>query len=250
MAGIELKTGLFNGETGVPVAGVYETSATQKFPLGTEFKMADGSKFRYSKAGAVALTKALMTQSPAEVAHHKEVVIGTAAAIGATTIAIGATLSTATTADQYKDGYILINKGTGIGQMYRIKSNTAGTSPSLELYHPLVEAIDASTEITLKANPWNSVIALPTTATGVPTGIPLVDVTAAYYFWAQVSGPAPNIVDTGDTVVLGQPVGKPGTNAVAGACGVVANDGTDCVYGRCMTVGAAGEPALVFLTLE
>lgn len=246
---IELKKGII-GNTAVPLSGIYAETATQKFVLGTEFKMADGTKFRYAKAGASALTKGYMGQSPAEESDHKEIAIGTAADAGDYVLTISTTLSTATTADQYKDGYILINKGSGISQLHRVKSNTAGTTCTVTLYHPLVEDVDSTDEFTLKANPWNGVVVLPTTATGIPAGVPLIDVTAEYYYWAQVSGPAPLIVDTADTVVIGQPVGKPGTNAVAGACGVVAADGTDIVYGRCMTVGAAAEPALVFLTIE
>jgi hypothetical protein len=57
-------------------------------------------------------------------------------------------------------------------------------------------------------------------------------------------------VDTGDTVILGNPVGFPSTNAVAGACGVISTTGTGNIYGNCMTVGVADETALVFLTLE
>lgn len=246
---IELKSTM-NGDTAVPVASIYEQTATQKFPLGTEFSTQDGRKFRYAKAGAVALVNSYMCQAPVEIAHHKEVVIGTAAAVGDTTLTLSTTLSTAVTKDQYKDGYVLVNKGTGLGQCYRIKGNSAGTTCTIELYDAVAVAIAKTAEITLKANPWNGVLVAATTQTGIPVGVPLCPITAAYYGWLQVAGPAPVVVDTGDTVVLGAPVGKPGTNAVAGACGVVANDGTCNVYGNCMTVGAADETALVFLTLE
>lgn len=253
---IELKTGII-GSTAVPVSSIYGETATQKFPIGTQYVTEDGRKFRYAKNGAVALGRALMCQAPVEIAHHKEIVIGTAAAVGDTTLTISTTLSTATTADQYKDGFIIINKGTGLGQTYRVKSNTAGTTCTVTLYDPVVIAIAATAEFTLKANPWNGVIVSATTQTGIPVGVPLNTVTIGYYCWLQTHGPAGMTVDTGDTVVLGHPVGKPGTNAVAGACGTIDSAVSSSIavlvcniYGNCMTVGAADETALVFLTLE
>jgi hypothetical protein len=246
---IEPRSGL-NGETAVPVASIYEATTTQKFALGTEYKTQDGRKFRYTKAGAVALVNSYMCQAQVEIAHHKEIAIGTAAAVGATSLLLSTTLSTEVTKDQYKDGYVMVNKGTGLGQCYRIKSHTTGTTITIELFDAVAVAIANTAEVTLKANPWNGVLVAATTQTGIPVGVPLCPIAAASFGWLQTVGPAPVVVDTGDTVILGAPVGKPGTAAVAGACGVVTNDGTDNVYGNCMTVGAADETALVFLNLE
>jgi hypothetical protein len=78
--------------------------------------------------------------------------------------------------------------------------------------------------------------------------VPLIGVTIAYYYWSQTVGPAPVIVDTGETIVVGQPVGLPATSAVPGACGV--NVTITTRWGRVMFVAAAAEAALIDLQLE
>jgi len=246
---IELKTGVMGG-TAVPISSIYEETVDQKFGLGSLYVTDDERKFRYAKNGAVALGKALMCQAPVEIAHHKGIALGTAAAVGDEQFTISTTLSTATTKDQYKDGYIQIVTGTGIGQIFRVKSNTAGTTCVVTLYDKVVTACATTDTFTLKANPWNGVLVAANSQTGIPVGVPLAPVTISYYCWIQVSGPSAMIADTTDVTVLGAPVGRSSTQAVPGAVGVVTNDGTDNVYGNCMTAAAAASAIMVFLTLE
>ena len=104
--------------------------------------------------------------------------------------------------------------------------------------------------MTLKASIWQNTIVAATTITGCPCGVPLVDVTATYWYWSQTGGTCPIIVDDGDTIVVGEPAGKPGTNGDAGAVGVVENDGTDAIYGLVEWIGATDEPALIHLNLD
>jgi hypothetical protein len=52
-------------------------------------------------------------------------------------------------------------------------------------------------------------------------------------------------VDTGDTLTIGEPVGSPGTNAVAGAVGGATT--LEGRYGKAMSIGAADEIALINL---
>jgi hypothetical protein len=173
-----------------------------------------------------------------------------ASVAGATTVGISTTLSTAMVLNEYADGWLCINDATGEGQVYQIKGNDAGTTGNIYLWDPLITALATTSEFTLIRNPFHSVVVAPTTKAAPVAGVPLIDVTAAYFFWAQVKGPAPLLVDTGDTVVIGSWVGEPGTRADAGACGVVGDDLTDNVWGVCMSARAATEYALVNLTLE
>jgi hypothetical protein len=236
----------------IPFNSVYAQSATQEFALGARLELWDGRKFRYAKAGASALSKGKMTQSVAPTANHTNVALtGSSAAIGDTTIAIASALSTALVLNEYAEGWLIINDATGEGQVYQIKGNDAGTTGNIYLYEGIKTALVATSEFTLVRNRFASVIVFPTTATSTPAGVPLIDVTATYYFWSQVAGPAPLLVDTGDTVVIGNPVGEPATHADAGSCGVVdASMATAKPWGRCMVVEAATEYALIDLTLE
>jgi len=241
---------------------LWNPTSDKRFPLGAIAETRDGRRFRYSKNGAVALVVAHMNASEAPSANGLEIVqTGYTGAVGDKSFDILLTTGHNYAAGELIDGYLYKNKsgtdGTVIGDMYVIKDNkfvTAGddTVMRIEIADEggLRVAFSATDELSLVKNPYRDVVVAPTTAAAIPTGVNVCAVSANYYFWAQTRGPAPLITDAGDTVVVGEPIGKPGTNGTAGAGGVVANDGTDIVYGYVMAVGAAGEPSLVFLTLE
>lgn len=236
----------------VPVDHVFTESSTQEYAIGTEFEtweFGQRQRFRYCKNASVALSKALMCQAPANIANHVEHLGGasTTGAAGTKEIVIGQTMTTALTANQYDNGTVVVNKATGIGDIYYIKSHTNSVTPTLTLYNKIRTAVDTTSEFTLVANKANGVIVMPTTATGQPVGVPLIDVTADYYFWAQVSGPCPMIVDTGETLVIGEPAGYPATISVAGAVGVPG--ATDAVFGLVASVNIAAEVATINLNL-
>lgn len=237
-------------EPTVPIKSIYEASETQKFRLGTIFETNDGRLFRYAKAGAVALDMAYMGQAQAPTANHENIAVGGTAAIGDKSVEIATTLGTALVKDEYAEGFFWINDADAEGNCHKVKGNDAGTTGTIILYDPLIEALLATSEFSLVRNLWNGVIIAPTTKTAAPVGVPLCDVTAAYYYWAQTRGPAPVKVDTGDTLIIGSPAGQPGTWADAGAIGVVANDGTCNVWGIVLSASAATETALIDLCLD
>jgi len=111
------------------------------------------------------LAKSKVVQSPAEVTNHQEHVggAGTVAAAGTELVTIGLTMTTATTLDQYRGGFITFNKVTGLGQIYPIIGNTASITPDIDLGETIVTAGDTTTEFTLTPNIFNGVIILPTT---------------------------------------------------------------------------------------
>ena len=122
----------------------------------------------------------------------------------------------------------------------------------LVLAEPLRNAIAATDKVTLiPSRQMATVVAIATTLTGPAAGVPLVDVTAAYYYWAQTKGPAPIIVDTADTLVVGGKAGVPATDAIAGTCGTTtATAYAFPIYGTVLWIGTAAEPALINLELE
>lgn len=229
---------------------IWTPHATQKYMLGTILDFDDGRRFRYAKNGAVALTAAYMNQQPAKTANwFEQAQTGTTVPTAGdheVKVIIGATDPTK---DQWAEGWLLVNKGTGIGQMLKIKSNPAENDPTIVLAEPVKTAWAATSEISILVNQYNGVIVMPTTATGIPVGVNLTAVTIGYYFWCQTRGPAPVIVDTSETLVIGEPAGYPATPNVAGACGPIGAD-TDSFWGNCMHVGAAAEPAVLDLALE
>lgn len=237
---------------GVPEHGPNAISATAAYALGTKLEARDGRAWRYALAGGVELSPGLMTQSEAIAAEAiNEVQTGYTTNIGDTTITILLTTSSGILDGQLANGWLLVTDGTGEGHYYRIANNvwtTGDTVMQLTLHEPILVATEATTEVTVIKNLYSKVVVAPTTLTGICVGVPNLTVTANNYFWAQTKGPCAMVVDTGETLVVGGPVGYPETIAVAGAVGVPTV--TDHIWGQAIQIGAAGESAMINLQLE
>jgi len=233
LSGSIIRGGLLAGQSH---QSPYEESATQNYVLGSVMVKPDGREFVYSKAGGSNLTIATMQQAPAPTSDWAETAqAGHGALAKATSIDV-LTTGTDPGADGWKDGYLIVNKGTNTGQMYKIKSNTAAATNvvTCELYDAIVSDIVAADEITVIKNPYNGTVIAPLGGlTAQVVGVPLIAVTTLYYYWAQTKGPAPLL--TQGTVVVGDNVGLGGT--VNGACGAV------------ITLGASTEYSIVDLKL-
>ena len=248
------ESGIIWGSTSEPQQSIYTQSETQKYTLGTLLVLPDGRKFRYAKNGAVALSKAYMTQSPAGVANclqEAQGTSGTAVEIGDQEIVVDVTSASGITDNLYSEGWLVVNKSTGIGDIYKILACNllTATTAKVLLETPIRTAFAAATELSLVKNKWCGVLVSTVTATQTPTGVPLVDVTIGYYAWLQTCGPAPVYVDAGDTIVIGNNVGTPGTAGAAGTCGVQ-TAGTLPIWGQVMYVAAAADVGLIDLKLD
>jgi len=212
--------------------------------------------FRYSKNGAVALSKALMTHgttsTDGEVTKTKEIVqTGHAWAVGDTSGTVLVTTGGVYAKNEYAGGLMYGNKVAAIGDMYRIiasEQQATDTIMNIELDTPIRTAISVTTEVTLQTNKYSRTVVFDTSSLGFATGVPLIDVTAEYYYWAQTGGPAPILVDDSETVVIGDKVGPPGTYADAGSCGVYVT--IQQHWGHVLSVGPADEPAIVDLDID
>ena len=245
--------GIILGDESEPRQTIHEESSTQQYTLGTQLWYGDGRKFRYASSGA-ALSKAYMTCSATNTPNCVAEAQGTSGVnveIGDMEITIDVTNASGITDDLYAEGYVSVDTSTGIGDIYKIVACKllTTTTARLLLETKIRTAWAAGTTISLLRNRFRDVVVFPTTATQPATGIPLIDVTSGYYFWAQTKGEAPCYVDTGDTIVLGEMVGKPGTHTVAGACGVP-TAGTSDVWGKVRYVVAAASVAVIDLNLD
>ena len=191
-----------------------KTSAVAAHQLGDVYRDGNGRCFVYSKAGAVALGRGKLAVQPTIVANHINMSFAVAPTAGDTKISI--TLgATAATADQYKDGFMVVNDGTGEGRLYPIEGNiSAGSAGTIVVY--LKEAIDTTgalsqTNVDLVAGKWNGTVISATDQADCPAGVPLVAVTAAYFYWSQTGGPASVLADetltpVGGVVTIGSAV--------------------------------------------
>ena len=227
---------------------IYELSSTQLHRLGMRATTGDGRAFRYSEAGGVALTPGKLIQGAAPLANHLNRAAAATAAVGATKVQVGFG-ATAAAANYYVEGFLHCNDNGAEGEIYKVKSHLAISGSDdvwINLYDPLVTAITITTdEVTLTKNPWDSTIIVPNTGyTAGVVGVPIIDVTASSYFWAQTWGPCP--VLTQGAVVIGQNVILGGT--ADGAIGPSTVDVSPNI-GWVMQVNASTEYSLIFLTI-
>jgi uncharacterized protein YsxB (DUF464 family) len=154
----------------------YAQYSTQLFPLGTKLVRGDRA-WRYCLNGAVANTvlgTPLQTAARQHAEADDDVVCGAVAAIGAKAVSVTSTTNLAVAANYYKEGYLYVNDVTGEGQCMKIKSHPAlaGTAVSIfTLYDPLVTALDATSQLGLKKNPYDSVVAVAAVCTGPVIGV-------------------------------------------------------------------------------
>jgi len=179
----------------VAAQDIYEESSTALHKLGERIVIGD-RVFRYAKAGSSALTAGLLVGAPCTLTSEDTVTV--AHPIGTTVVTVTAA---SVSADDFAEGYLVVDEGTGAGETYKIKSNTATSGGTIQvtLYDGLKTAWSTSdTDVTLIPSPYNGLIVCPTDGIIMPVGVPLIDVTANYYFWVQVKGPAGVKVDAGD----------------------------------------------------
>lgn len=240
---------------GEPITSIYETTTTQEHELGTKLVYTDGRVFRYARNGGTILAKALMTTSQALNARsvaETQSTYGTEANLTDQEIDIDVATGGTWTANEYSGGYLSVDSGTGIGDIYKIMANEINGSDDtlmrVLLETPIRTAWAAGTVISLVQSPWYDVDVMPTTAEGTPAGIPLVGVAASSYCWLQTGGYAPCIIDTAETLIKGEPAGLPATPNVAGACGPIGAD-TDAMWGTAVYV-ASGAATVGIIDLK
>lgn len=180
-------------KTGGWLQGLYEISATAREEVGTLRRDLYGNAYRYAKAGGTALSPGKATTSPAANADWQDIAVAAAVAVGGKQVTLTNTAVGVDTlaADYFKGGQLQINDAAGEGHWYRIVSSTALTAASTAVTVTLDEgirvALTTSSEGTLVPNPYMGVV-VSSTETLQPTGTPLVDVTAEYYYWSQTGG--------------------------------------------------------------
>ena len=170
---------------------INHTSATQEFPLGTIREYYE-NLYIYCKAGAVNLSPALICVTPTTDAVEVEDTATVAHAIGSKQVTV--TANADWTQDQFRDGYLWVDSGTGIGECYRIASHPAianTATGTITLCEPLVTAWSTSdTDISMMVSPYRGVLVAPTATHGEEHAVcvPQWAVTANYYFWGLGRG--------------------------------------------------------------
>jgi len=237
----------FSTNPGSAPQGPYIAGAsTQAMTLGSKFVDQAGNTYRYCLVGGTALVPGKLYQAPAEITNHQNLTPA-AAAIGATSVTV--TLgNTATTANQYAEGYLVVTVTPGQGYKYRISSHPAASGSAtcvITLEDPILVALTTSSRVDLVLNPYSGVIVNPTTASSCPVGAAIYPTAASTYGFIQTGGIAPLLVDD-QTVVVGTNVAA--SNQAAGA--IEPATGVQALVGIAVTGGATTEYVAVKLTFD
>jgi len=237
----------------VPVAlggQAFEYGTTQLHALGTRGEAPGGRKFRYVKAGGSALVVGNALQAPAEDADHDDITVRVTAA-GATELLITTGSGNgALDANEYAEGYAVIDTTPGLGYVYRIASHAAIAASTngalvLEADDPIQVALTASSKVTLVQNPYKNVIQCPvTTATNTCVGGAVAAIAAANFGWIQTGGPGAALI--AGTPAKGQPVTS--TSSAAGSLAVHSAELSNVAY--MMVTGRDGKVLPVFWQLD
>ena len=176
------------GPTVGAAQGIYSSSSVKQHKLGQIAWTPDGRKFQYCLAGET-LVAGHFYQTAIHASTYVHQAVPAVAAIGATTISV--TTGAAFTANQFADGYAIVAAGTGIGQMFLIKSHPAadsGASCVLTLDETVRVALDTTSKITTIKNTFDSIVDWATTQTGSSAGAAIFPITSGEYGWLQTGG--------------------------------------------------------------
>jgi len=238
--------------TGFPLISgqdVYTNSSTQQMPLGVYAETDDGRGFRYVKAGATALVPGKVQQGPAEDTTNYSPSGGlsvAASAVGSYTVTL--TSSVTIVANALAGGTLHVVITPGLGQTYKIASNTAVTGAAgcvITLEDPIRVALTTSSKIQLRENIYSGVIVAPATMTNVAVGVAVSAITANYYGWIQTHGIV-SCLETG-TGTCGTALGVLQGGTIGSLAPAIA--GTP-ILGFAAGTNITGEYGSVFLTIN
>lgn len=171
------------GYTGTGLNGIPDYSYDTL--CGVKFSTNDGRQVVMVRNAATAVGSGLLVQAPAEVTAFNDLVITVPTAYPATAgtyqilVTNGATVLNE---NQFAGGYLITSLDTGKGQTLQIASHqpaaNAGTFV-VTLQDPIQVTLDATTNVTLVANPYINVVVSATGLTGAVVGATFYAVSAS-----------------------------------------------------------------------
>lgn len=149
-----------------------------------------GRRYRYVQAGAVALVKGNLLQSPARDTQFTDMAVQAAAAVDARSIEV--TLgTTATTANMFDEGTIVVSVTPGIGQNFTVYGHDVTAASGVctfNINERVLTALTTSSKVTVTKNPYDGVIVSPTARTGITVGVAISAIPINGYGFIGVEG--------------------------------------------------------------
>lgn len=220
--------------------------------LGQEAITSDGKKFRYGKngtgSGTALVAGQLQQQAVISSNHVNRTGVTTVAGQQTVTFAVGATL---VSSNQYAQGYLVVNAGTGAGQALQISGNTAAAqsgSPTVNLADAIITATAVSdSKFSLIPHPYSAVIQSSSTLAAGCAGVAMTALADASYGWFQTGGVCSVLSDAG-APGAGAPITY--SDDTAGAIGPYETDAVGPTLGYMVQAAVSGEYRPAFLLVN
>ena len=168
-------------------------------------------------------------------------------------------MATTAAKNEFADGTLWVEQGTGVGTEYRVKGNSAGTTNAVSGFDIRIELADAggiriayavTSNVSFKLNTYEDVIVFPTDPTGVATGVCKTAIPVGSFFWGQTKGECV-VINGSDSIVTGDEVCVGGQAAgVLSLPDAATPQEGDVTVGYAIRAAASGEAALIMLTIE
>ena len=219
-----------NNGINISALDLYTVGQYQQHQLGAVGVDKYGDLYRYTKVGAVAAVAGKLYSAPTQKTNHHNIAAYAAVTADGKTHKVTLTLgATAATENEYAGGLLIANDNSPEGETYRIIGHAAAdASANLEVNveQPFKTNIATTSEFTLVHNTWNG--AIVNAAFTLPmAGVPVIDMTAAYFGWFKTRGIASVLIGTAATL---------GADLKA--------DGSGGVTDRTDALGASAEPVV------
>ncbi|KKM71416.1 hypothetical protein LCGC14_1430870 [marine sediment metagenome] len=237
----------------IDYATPYETGPKQLHDIGQRAETPNGDVFRYVKMGAAVGVANKLYQGSIAVANWNTQAHTVSIAIGDTEISFtsgGGSIA----AGEAEGGTIIVELGTDLGHIYRVKSNlaTAANETVCQLEDgvtvQVASATGGSRVLTFAKSPYMDILIHPaTTPTAVVVGVPRVIIAIAGWGWVQRRG-VTSILSTG-TPLVGQKV-IPGTSVGSVIEGASQSANIKSYIGTTMQAATATEFGHFFINLE
>ncbi|MHA2064051.1 MAG: hypothetical protein ACXABY_06690 [Candidatus Thorarchaeota archaeon] len=157
----------------------------------------DDKTFRAVKFGE-AVTAGKLVQAPAVDADFEDLVVAADAAVGATEISVTLGAS-GVTANQFEGGTIYVTNEAGEGVAYTVDNHPAADPAAVVVFQiqetVAVALTDATSVVTVLANPFVDVVNAPTTLTNKVLGVAVTTAAAGDFGFIQTKGVAPVLAD-------------------------------------------------------
>lgn len=143
------------------------------------------------------------------------------------------------TVGAFDNAYVIVNDGTGAGQMFKVKTNTADTLFLFKEYKLTTALAVADSDIII-ARPYLAEKVAITTLNQVPLGIAQVAFSANDYGWALTRGPG--VVVAGAALVANETC-TPGDDTEGEVIGIANGETPDDIstFGRCIAANASAD---------